>query len=153
MAARKPLVLGAGGSIIELPATDDADLAYASAAQFRAGTAGKPVDTAVWSAGAIVTFTDAATIAVNMSSFLNAQVTLAGNRTLGAPSNTKVGQTGVIRVIQDATGGRTLSYNAVYKFVGGTAPTLTTTAAASDLLLYFVISSTFILIVPLKDVK
>ena len=42
----------------------------------------------------------------------------------------------VISVIQDGTGSRTLSFNSNYKFVGGTAPTLTTTASARDVLVF-----------------
>ncbi len=69
----------------------------ASAANYRANTADKVLLTDdVWSAAAEVTLTDAATIAVDMSTFINAVVTLGGNRTLGQPSNTKVGQAGVI---------------------------------------------------------
>ena len=68
-------------------------------------------------------------------------MTLAGNRTLGAPTNATAGQSGVIVVTQDGTGSRTLAYNSVYKFAGGTAPTLTTTASAVDVLAYYVESS------------
>ncbi len=116
-----------------------------TAAQFRANTADKVLDTdGVWASAAEVTLTDAATIAVDFSSFINGTVTLAGNRTLGAPTNLKVGQSGVIRIIQDATGSRTLAYHADWKFAFGTDPTLTTTAAATDLLFYQVIATGFI---------
>jgi hypothetical protein len=101
---------------------------------------------AVWSAAGTTALTDAATIAVDMSTGINFTVTLAGNRTLGAPSNTKVGQTGVFRISQDATGTRTLAYNAVYKWAGGTACTLTTTASKVDYLFYWVFSSSEILL-------
>lgn len=119
--------------------------AKATAANFRANTADKFLITdTTWSAGAEVTLTDAATIAVDMSTFINAIVTLAGNRTLGQPSNTKVSQSGCIRIVQDATGSRTLAYHADWKFAGGTDPTLTTTANATDLLFYQVIATNFI---------
>jgi hypothetical protein len=39
-------------------------------------------------------------------------------------------------IIQDGTGSRTATFNSVFKFTGGTAPTLTTTAAARDILLF-----------------
>ena len=103
--------------------------------------------------GSYVTLTDAATVAVNLSLGNNFQVTLAGNRTLGAPTNVVAGQSGIIRVIQDATGSRTLAYNSVYKFPGGTAPTLTTTASAVDLLAYHVESATRIAVRFIGDVK
>lgn len=95
----------------------------------------------VWDAAAEVTLTDAATIAVDMSTFINAVVTLAGNRALGNPTNEKVGQSGLIRIVQDATGSRTLSYGTDWEFAGGTAPVLTTTANAQDLLFYHVIAT------------
>jgi hypothetical protein len=116
--------------------------AYATAAQYRANTASLTLQTdAVWSAAAEVTLTDAATIAVDMSTFINAVVTLGGNRAMGNPTNEKVGQSGVIRIVQDATGSRTLSYGTDWEFAGGTAPTLSTAANAQDLLFYHVIAT------------
>lgn len=103
--------------------------------------------------GSYVTLTDAATIAVDLSLGNNFQVTLGGNRTLGAPTNVVAGQSGVIRVVQDGTGSRTLAYNSVYKFAGGTTPTLTTTASAVDLLAYHVESATRIAVRFIGDVK
>lgn len=103
--------------------------------------------------GAYVTLTDAATIAVDMSLGNQFQVTLGGNRTLGAPTNVVAGQSGVIRVVQDGTGSRTLAYNSAFKFPGGTAPTLTTGANAVDLLAYHVESATRIAVRFIGDVK
>lgn len=126
----------------------------ATAAEYRAATASKALSAAnVWAAGALVTLTDAATIAVDMSTFINGTVTLGGNRALGAPTSPKVGQSGVIYIVQDGTGSRTLSYNSVYKFAGGTVPTLTTTASAVDALYYYVRTSTFIHCQLVKDIK
>jgi hypothetical protein len=76
-----------------------------------------------------------------MDTFINAVVTLAGNRALGNPTNEKVGQTGYIRIVQDGTGSRTLSYGTDWEFAGGTAPVLSTAAAAQDLLFYTVLAS------------
>ena len=103
--------------------------------------------------GAITTLTDAATIAVDMDDNNNFKVTLGGNRTLGNPSNVVEGQTGFIEVIQDGTGSRTLSFSSNYRFVGGTAPTLTTTASAKDVLAYAVLSDEKIMITAHLDVK
>ena len=114
-----------------------------TAAQFRSNTADKVLSTdQVWSAADFVSLTDAATVAVDMSTFINATVTLAGNRALGNPTNTKPGQTGVIEIVQDATGNRTLSYGSNWEFAGGSAPTLSTAANSSDALYYTVRSST-----------
>jgi hypothetical protein len=119
---------------------------YATAAEWRVGTdTGRSlVVDQVWSAASLVSLTDAATIAVDMSTFLNATVTLGGNRALGAPTNTKVGQSGVIYLVQDGTGSRTLSFNSVYKFAFGSDPVLSTAASSVDALHYFVRTSTFI---------
>jgi hypothetical protein len=103
--------------------------------------------------GAITTLTDASTIAVDMDDNNNFLVTLGGNRTLGNPTNVVEGQTGFIEVIQDGTGSRTLSYSSNYRFVGGSAPTLTTTASAKDVLAYAVLSDEKIMITAHLDVK
>jgi len=103
--------------------------------------------------GAYVTLTDAATIATDLSLGNQFQVTLGGNRTLGAPTNVVAGQSGVNRVVQDGTGSRTLAYNSVFKFPGGTAPTLTTTANAVDLLAYHCETTTRIAVRFIGDVK
>ncbi len=103
--------------------------------------------------GTPVALSDGATIAVDLSLGNNFTVTLAGNRTLGAPSNVTAGQSGVIVVTQDGTGSRTLAYNSAYKFAGGTAPTLTTTASAVDVLAYYVESSSRITVTSLLNVS
>ena len=89
----------------------------------------------------ITALTDAATIAIDFEDAQNFSVTLAGNRTLGLPSNIIAGQTGSIFVTQDGTGSRTLSYDAIWDFAGGTAPTLTTTASAIDRIDYIVVDT------------
>ena len=81
------------------------------------------------------TLTDAATITWNVVNSPVAFVTLGGNRTMAAPSGTgtAAGQFISLLVIQDGTGSRTITWNAVYEFPSDTAPTLTTTAAKGDL--------------------
>lgn len=124
---------------------DDLQSRIASAAQYRSNTTGYLLTTdKVWSAMAEVTLTDAATVAVDLSTGFDFVVTLAGNRTLGAPSNTKIGQRGRIRVVQDGTGSRTLALASAYKTAGAAGITLSTVAASVDFLDYDVVSSTFI---------
>ncbi|RUX93793.1 MULTISPECIES: DUF2793 domain-containing protein [unclassified Mesorhizobium] len=114
----------------------------ASAAQVQAATSNKVLTAdIIFTAADPATLTDAATIAVDMATFLNAKVTLAGNRTLGAPSNPKNGQSGCIEIIQDGTGTRTLAYHADWLFAGGTDPVLSTPAGTKDLLFYQVMSN------------
>jgi len=89
----------------------------------------------------IVTLADATSVVPNLNTSNVFAVTLAGNRTLAAPTNTStnIGATGHIFIVQDATGDRTLSYNAAYQFPnGGRVPTLTTAASGVDVLFYAV---------------
>lgn len=132
-----------------------ASLNTATVADFRSNASNKVLTTTnVWSAQDTVTLTDAATIAVNMSLGLNFQVTLGGNRVLGAPTNAKAGQRGRIKVIQDATGSRTLSFNSVWDFASGTTHTLQgSTSGEYDILYYDVVSPTSIVISALGNVS
>ncbi len=82
------------------------------------------------------TLTDGATIDWNLSTQQVAKVTLAGNRTLNAPTNQQAGAFYSLTIIQDGTGSRTLTFNSAYKFTGATAPTLTTTASAKDMIIF-----------------
>ena len=82
------------------------------------------------------TLTDGATINWNAETQDVCKVTLAGNRTLNAPTNGTTGQFISILVIQDSTGSRTLTWNAVYEFASDTAPTLTTTANLGDVFVF-----------------
>ena len=84
------------------------------------------------------TLTDGATISWTTTNAQVATVTLAGNRTVAAPTGMINGAFYALAVIQDATGGRTLAWNAVFKWTFASAPTLTTTANARD---YFVFRS------------
>ena len=83
-----------------------------------------------------VTLTDAASIALNLSTGTNFIVSLAGNRTLENPSNAVVGQTGQIYVIQDGTGSRTLAFGDAYNFENSQTPVMSTSANSVDLLVY-----------------
>jgi hypothetical protein len=82
------------------------------------------------------TLTDGATIDWNLSTQQVAKVTLAGNRTLNAPTNQQAGAFYSLAIIQDGTGSRTLTFNSAYKFTGAAAPTLTTTASAKDIIIF-----------------
>ena len=94
---------------------------------------------------ALNTLTDAATIAVDLSLANNHTVTLGDNRTLGNPTNAEPGQTGSIFIVQDGTGGRTLTPAANWHFAkGGTHPTFSTAANAVDRIDYIVRTTTSI---------
>ena len=94
--------------------------------------------------GEITSLTDATSITIDLADSNNFAVTLEGNRTLETPSNVVAGQCGSMFIVQDGTGSRTLSFASTYKFIGGTAPTLSTAAGAIDRLDYIVQTSTAI---------
>jgi hypothetical protein len=80
----------------------------------------------------VVAMADGATITPNGDTTDLGTVTIAGNRTLAAPTGTPTdGQLLTFRITQDATGSRTITWNAIYSFQDG-APVLQTTAAAVD---------------------
>jgi len=63
----------------------------------------------------------------------SASVTLGGNRQLDDPTNMANGAIYRIRVKQDATGTRLLTWDAAYLFPGGVAPTLSAAIGAVDI--------------------
>jgi hypothetical protein len=81
-----------------------------------------------------VALTDAATISWDVGQAENASITLGGSRTMAAPTNLEDGGIYTLRVKQDGTGSRTITWNAVFKWAASTAPTLTATAAGLDIL-------------------
>ena len=68
-------------------------------------------------------------------------------------NNLKAGQFYLLRVIQDGTGTRLITWNAVFEWEGGTAPTLTTTAAAVDLISFYSYDGTNLIGSIMLDVK
>lgn len=119
MAAQFPLIVDTSGTpaIEQLASGDVLDL---TGCQVKLGSEG--------------TLTDGATVSWDVAAAPIAKLTLGGNRTLSAPSNpVGSGQYISLLVIQDGTGSRTLTWNAIYEFTADTAPTLTTTASYGDL--------------------
>jgi hypothetical protein len=79
-----------------------------------------------------ITLTDAATIAWDTSTGQVATFTfVSSNRTMGAPTNLVNGGFYALAVIQNS-GSNTLTWNSVFKWASGTAPTLSTAAGAKD---------------------
>jgi len=103
--------------------------------------------------GEVTALTDASSIATNLALSNNFSIQLGGNRTLSNPSNITAGQSGSLFITQDSSGSRTLAYGSYFKFVGGTAPVLSTGAASIDRLDYIVKNSTEIQAVISLDVK
>ncbi len=62
-------------------------------------------------------------------------LTLTGNTTI-TPTNMKSGATYIMILKQDGTGNRTITWNSVFKWAGGTAPTLSTGANDVDIITF-----------------
>jgi hypothetical protein len=102
-----------------------------------------------------VDLTDEGNITADLNTGINFKVTLAGNRTLANLANAQPGDSGIIIVTQDATGGRTLTYGTNWRFPGGAAAggVLSTAPNAVDLLTYFVRGDNTIIATVTKDLK
>lgn len=136
-ADRLPYFTGSGtASLATFTSAGRSLVAGADAAAMRTtlGTPGLGVANTYTASQAVtpVALTDGTTISVNAALSNNFKVTLGGNRTLANPSNLTAGQTVNVRVKQDGTGSRTLSYGSKYTWPGGVAPTLSTAAGAVD---------------------
>lgn len=80
-----------------------------------------------------IVLTNAGTVAWDTELEVAAILTITGNCTMGAPTRLQVGQTYLLLVQQDGTGGRTMAWNSAFKWPGGTAPVLSTAANAIDI--------------------
>jgi hypothetical protein len=105
------------------------EIVYAALADVRSAATGSKILTAevIESAAALVTLTDAATIGINWDAFLVAQVTVAGNRAFGNPTNVQVGTTRYVVVKGSDATARTISFGTNYK---GDLPTGTVTSTS-----------------------
>lgn len=116
--------------------------ALATSADVQAASAVIPTMDVILSAMDWATLTDGATISVNHAAGVNRAVTIAGNRTISNPTNTKPGWPLNIEITQDATGSRTISWGTNFSFGSDGAPTLSTVAGTKDLLCFVCRSST-----------
>lgn len=71
------------------------------------------------------------TATINYSSGSKHQITLTGNVTLSI-SNMTPGKIVILRLLQDGTGSRTVTWFSTIKWPGAVTPTLTTTASKAD---------------------
>ena len=85
-----------------------------------------------------ITYADPPVIDWNNGSIQTVTLTGSPATAIAAPSNPKDGATYVLIVKQDGTGGRTFAggWNAVFKWKGGTAPTLSTGGNAVDIITF-----------------
>ena len=141
LSANRTFTVGAGTGITVN--ADDVAVDKASDANVRAAASNKVITTdLVESASAVVTLTDAATIAVDWDSGINFQVTLTTNRILGNPTNGQPGTWRTVLVKSDG-GPDTLTFGNQY---GGTVPTIddVTTTQFYLLMIYCKTSSQFL---------
>ncbi len=82
----------------------------------------------------VVALTDGATITPDADVTDMGTVTIAANRTMAAPTGTPTGgQQLMLRIKQDGTGNRTITWNAIYRFSTDVPnPTLSTAATKTD---------------------
>jgi len=148
-----------GGNAATLDSLDSTSFLRSDAADSGTGllslSGGIAFSDAAKCTAAVSALSDGSTITVDFTSGIHHSVTLGGNRTFGNPSNdgSAVGQSGSIFITQDGTGSRTASFHSDYKFVGGTAPTLSTAANAVDRLDYVIKASGVIHCVVSLDIK
>lgn len=125
----------------------------ATGVEYRRGT-GDKILTAdnVWEAAGYVGLSGAGgstlaagTYAPNFGAGLNFYNFLGGNITIGNPTNTKPGQTGLIVLQQDTTGGRTVAFGSAWRFANGNAPSMDTGASRTNVVAYQVLHSGFVI--------
>lgn len=83
-------------------------------------------------------------VSIDFSTGNNFTTTLDGNVSISNPTNKQPGQSGIIYVVQDGTGSRTVSFGTDWKFPDGTTPTFSTSANAVDALVYNIRTSSAI---------
>ena len=153
MANRFPLIVDTSAlQIKELPANDNLDLTSSGIV----GVLSIGINTTTSNgtklylngnaASNIVTLTDGATITPDFTLGNNFQVTITASRTIANPTGVTTGQSGVISIQQNGTGGYTCAWGTSWDFASATAPTLITTANALNILPYFARSTTSIVV-------
>lgn len=92
-------------------------------------------------------------VALDLAAGVNFGGQLTGNITLTNPTGMQPGQSGVIRIANDAATPRTIAYGSYWKTPGGTMPALTAVAGAVDVFGYYVESASRITLVQQADSK
>jgi hypothetical protein len=87
-----------------------------------------------------------ATTTLDFTQGNNFSLTLTGSITLANPTGVTTGQSGLLLIQEDGTGGYTCAWGTSWDFASSTAPTLTTTASALNALPYFARSTTSIVV-------
>ena len=104
------------------------------------------VSLAASATGATQTANATGSTTLDFATYQNFVLTLTGNVTLANPTTEAVGQSGFIVMVQDATGGRTVSLGTDYETAGGAGLTVSSAASATDIVPYVVTASGRILL-------
>ena len=141
--AAEGLILTGQGSTNDVTIKNDAD---ADVIEIPTGTTDVTVVGKVTAGKIVLASTDTDTsntgnVTLDFSANQNFVLTLTGNTTLVNPSTESVGQSGIITLIQDGTGSRTLSLGTDYETAAGAGLTISTAANAVDVIPYFVKAS------------
>lgn len=91
---------------------------------------------------ATVQLTLASSTAWDMSRGNTFQLVLTANTTMAAPTSGRDGQTGILYLTQDSTGGRTVSWNAAYDFGTAGQPTISSGASKTTRISFSVLGTT-----------
>ena len=75
---------------------------------------------------------------LDYDAYSNFILTFTGNVTLANPTTESVWQSGIIVIIQDGTGSRTIATGTDYEWPASTATTISTSANAVDIIPYFI---------------
>jgi len=97
-------------------------------------------------AGSTQTANATGSTTLDFSTYQNFVLTLTGNVTLAHPTTEAVGPSGFIVLVQDATGGRTVSLGTDYETAGGSGLTISAAASTTDIVPYVVAASGRILL-------
>lgn len=124
-------VLKRGAALVAVGAAAGSVLGEGTASPASASTTTEPGGTAP----AVVSLTDAPTIAVDASLGNDFRLTLGGDHTLGDPSNPTDGQQIIFQVTQGAGAPFTVTWGSAYQFSTGLPqPALSTDAGQTDVL-------------------
>lgn len=132
--------------------TETGVLEIATIAEVRSAATGDKALTAqlIEEASASVTLTDGATISLDWDAGIYRSLTIGGNRSISNPTNGQPGTWRYIKITQDGTGSRTLSWGSQYLFAGGTDVVLSTAAGSIDFMAIFCSTTSQFLVFPNK---
>ena len=125
------------GTLTSVVIADGGNIGSASDTDAMAISSGGNVTFSKATKPALKANSDGATITFDVNEANVHTVTLGANRVF-AISNETAGQKFMIRIQQDATGSRTVTWFSTIKWAGGSAPTLTTTANKADVVGFLV---------------